>query len=123
MTLDVQFTRAGIYLPSLGLWLDARKRQRGTERVFVSHAHSDHIGAHDHLLCSAATSLFMRTRLPGKRVETVLNFGEKIELEQAGLSFQLTMLPAGHILGSGMAFIEYQSRPPFVSSPIRNCTI
>ena len=95
-----------MHLPQLGLWLDARRRQRGSERVFVSHAHSDHIGAHDHVLLSAATSLFMRTRLPGKRTETVLEFGKRMELEHQGFKCQLTMLPAGHILGSGMALIE-----------------
>jgi Cft2 family RNA processing exonuclease len=97
-----------MHLPRLGLWLDARKRQRGDEQVFVSHAHSDHIGAHDHVLLSPATSLIMRTRLPGKRVETILNFGERLELEHGGLKFHLTMLPAGHILGSGMAFFEVE---------------
>jgi len=93
-------------LPQLGLWLDARKRQRGGERVFVSHAHSDHIGAHDHVLLSTATSLFMRTRLPGRRTENVLEFGQRTELDQDGFRFHLTMQPAGHILGSGMVLIE-----------------
>ena len=106
MSLDVQFTRAGIHLPQLGLWLDARKRQRGGGRVCVSHAHSDHIAAHDHVLLSAATSLFMRTRLPGRRRETILEFGKRIEQEYEGERYQLTMFPAGHILGSGMALIE-----------------
>jgi len=106
VSLDVQFTRAGIHLPQLGLWLDARKRQRGGGRVFVSHAHSDHIAAHDHVLLSTATSLFMRTRLPGRRSETILEFGKRIEQEYEGERYQLTMFPAGHILGSGMALIE-----------------
>jgi Cft2 family RNA processing exonuclease len=48
----------------------------------------------------------MRTRLPGRRTETLLEFGKRIELEHAGEPFHLTMLPAGHILGSGMALIE-----------------
>lgn len=94
-----------MHLPQFGLWLDARKHQRGGERVFVSHAHADHIAAHDQVLLSAATSLFMRTRLPGKRRETILEFGQPVELEHTGNRCQLTMLPAGHILGSGMAHI------------------
>jgi len=104
--IEIQFTRAGMRLPQLGLWLDARKRQRGGERVFVSHAHADHIAAHDQVLMSAATSLFMRTRLPGKRTETILEFGQKLEMGHQDIQFHLTMLPAGHILGSSMAFIE-----------------
>jgi len=105
---DVQFTRAGIHLPQLGLWLDAHRRIRGTERVFVSHAHADHIGAHDNVMLTAATSLFMRTRLPGKRHEQILNFSERTTFQFERETFHLTALPAGHILGSAMAFIEWR---------------
>lgn len=108
MSLEIQFTRAGIQLPQLGLWLDARKRQRGGERVFVSHAHADHIGAHDDVLLTEATSLFMRTRLPGKRREQHLTFGTRTELQFGSETFALTAVPAGHILGSAMAFIEWR---------------
>lgn len=108
VSLEIQFTRAGIYLPQLGLWLDARKRQRGSERVFVSHAHADHIAAHDEVILTEATSLFMRTRLPGKRREHVVNFGARTELQFEREIFHVTALPAGHILGSAMAFIEWR---------------
>ena len=109
VSLEIQFTRAGIHLPQLGLWLDARKRQRGVERVFVSHAHADHIAAHDEVILTEATSLFMRTRLPGKRREHIVNFGERVEFQFERETFHLTALPAGHILGSAMAFIEWHN--------------
>lgn len=108
MSLEIEFNRAGIRLPQLGLWLDAHKRIRGSERVFVSHAHADHIAAHDEVMLTKATSLFMRTRLPGKRREHVLNFGERIEFQFEREVFHVTALPAGHILGSAMAFIEWR---------------
>jgi len=107
---DIQFTRTGIHLPLLGLWLDARKRQRGSERVFVSHAHADHIAAHDEVMLTPATSLFMRTRLPGKRREHLLNFGARTEFQFGGEAFALTALPAGHIFGSAMAVIESRGK-------------
>ena len=107
VSLEIQFTRAGIHLPQLGLWLDARKRQRGEERVFVSHAHADHIAAHDEVILTEATSLFMRARLPGKRREHIVNFGERVEFQFERETFHLTAVPAGHILGSAMAFIEW----------------
>jgi len=108
VSLELKFTRAGIHLPELGLWLDAHKRVRGTERVFVSHAHADHIAAHDEVILTEATSLFMRTRLPGKRREHHLAFGARTELRFGSETFALTALPAGHILGSAMAFIEWR---------------
>ena len=108
VSFEIQFTRAGIHLSQLGLWLDARKRQRGNERVFVSHAHSDHIAAHDEVMLTEGTSLFMRTRLPGKRREHHLAFGTRTEFQFGGETFALTALPAGHILGSAIAFIEWR---------------
>jgi Cft2 family RNA processing exonuclease len=104
--LEIEFTRAGMFLPQIRLWLDARKRQRGTGPVFISHAHADHIAAHDDVLLSEATSLFMRTRLPGKRNETILEFGRRNEFCHGPERYALTMYPAGHILGSSMALIE-----------------
>jgi Cft2 family RNA processing exonuclease len=106
VSLEIQFTRAGIRLPQLGLWLDARKRHRGNERVFVSHAHADHIAPHDEVMLTEATSAFMRTRLPGKRREHMLIFGERMEFQFGRETFHVTAIPAGHILGSAMAFIE-----------------
>ena len=108
MSLEIQFTRAGIHLPQLGLWLDARKRTRDPERGFVSHAHADHLGAHDEAILTAATALFMRTRLPGRRREHHLEFGARTEFQFGQETFYLTALPAGHILGSAMAFIEWR---------------
>ncbi len=109
VSLEIQFIRPGIHLPQLGLWLDASKRQRGNERVFVSHAHADHIAAHGEVILTAATSMFMRTRLPGKRREHVLDFNQRTEFQFEQETFHLTALPAGHILGSAMAFIEWRN--------------
>ncbi len=110
MSLEIQFTRAGIHLPQLGLWLDARKRTRGPERGFVSHAHADHLGAHDEVMLTEATALFMRTRLPGRRREHHLKFCARTEFQFGQETFHLTALPAGHILGSAMAFIEWRGQ-------------
>jgi Cft2 family RNA processing exonuclease len=108
VSFKIQFTRAGIHLPQIGLWLDARKRVRGEERVFVSHAHADHIALHDEVILTEATSLFMRTRLPGKRREHILAFSIKMQFQYESEAFHLTAIPAGHILGSAMAFIEWR---------------
>ena len=41
-----QFAAGGLHFPELGLWLDPHEPVIGPERVFVSHAHSDHVAAH-----------------------------------------------------------------------------
>lgn len=119
MSLEIQFTRAGIHLPQLGLWLDARKRTRGPERGFVSHAHADHLGAHDEAILTAATALFMHTRLPGRRREHHLEFGARTEFQFGQETFYLTALPAGHILGSAMAFIEWRGESLFYTGDFK----
>lgn len=48
----------------------------------------------------------MRHRVGGKRAEKLLQFGEPMKLAHGKKNFHLTALPAGHILGSAMAWIE-----------------
>jgi hypothetical protein len=83
--LQVQFRAGGLHLPRLGLWLDAHDPQTGPERVFVSHAHSDHTAAHREVILSAPTAKLMEARLGGLRSEHVLAFGEKRQFEHGGL--------------------------------------
>jgi DNA ligase 1 len=103
---SIRFDGGGVHLPELGLWLDPHAPKSGEERVFVSHAHADHIGAHREVILSAPTSRLMRARLPGERVEHVLPFGQAASFERGGLPFTITLLPAGHVLGSAMALIQ-----------------
>lgn len=104
--LDFQFLRGGVLLPQLGLWLDPQARQIGPERVFISHAHSDHTGRHREVILTEPTSRLMQARLGGRRIEHLLRFGERREFTHGGARFHLTLLPAGHILGSAMALVE-----------------
>ncbi len=100
----IEYVHGGVYLPRLGLWLDPSRPKAGS--VFVSHAHSDHTAAHRTVILSAATAYLMRLRLGGERTEHRLNFGEATEFHTGEIPFRLTLLPAGHILGSSMAYIE-----------------
>jgi Cft2 family RNA processing exonuclease len=104
--LEFQHERGGIHLPALGLWLDPSRAQTGAELVFVSHAHSDHIAAHREVILTAPTARFLQARLGGKRVEHVLPFGQPSGFRTGRVQWTLTLLPAGHILGSAMALIE-----------------
>ena len=99
-----EYDQGGIHFPRLDLWLDPQRAKSG--HVFVSHAHADHIAAHREAILTEPTAWLMRHRLGGKRTERIIRFGEAQQLGSGKTSFRLTLLPAGHILGSAMALIE-----------------
>lgn len=87
-----------------GLWLDPH---RPRDFAFVSHAHADHFAPHRRILCSKGTHLIAKTRYrPDKSKFLALDFGETVELESG---FRATLLPAGHIPGSAMLYLERMS--------------
>jgi len=90
----------GMFLPQIGWHLDAQ--QRATCSI-VSHAHSDHLGRHRTILCTAPTARLMAERLPGRRESIILPYGERWPLSA---EVHATLYPAGHILGSAMALLE-----------------
>ena len=102
MSWQVEF-RAGVWLPQIEWWLDARFPQH---RSFVSHAHSDHIAPHREILCSAGTSRLMQARMPGQRIEHVLPFGQT---EQLTASCAVSLHPAGHIHGSAQSLFTHDT--------------
>lgn len=96
--IRVQYER-GVFLPDENIWLDPWDAK---PFAFVSHAHSDHIAPHEEIIVSERTSRLMQARLPGKRRELVLPFGEAVNVG----GMQVTLLPAGHIFGSAQFFLE-----------------
>jgi Cft2 family RNA processing exonuclease len=104
--LTFRYHGGGIVLPRLRLWLDSRQPRGVGERTFVSHAHSDHIGRHQEVILSAPTARFLQARLGKRPVEHVLPFSERKTFETNGVEWSITLLPAGHILGSAMCLIE-----------------
>jgi DNA ligase-1 len=108
--LTIQFHFGGVYLPELRLWLDAHQAKRGPEKVFVSHAHADHVRAHREVILSAPTARLMSARLGATAVENILPFGETRAFDGGGAPYGLTLLPAGHIFGSAMAFLEAEGQ-------------
>ena len=96
--IDVRYGR-GVFLPEQNLWLDPWDAK---PFAFVSHAHSDHIAAHDEIIVSERTARLMQARLPGKRNEHVVPFGEMTSVR----GLDLMLLPAGHIFGSAQFFLQ-----------------
>lgn len=108
--LAIAYHGGGVHLPNLSLWLDPPAPQLGPDKVFVSHAHSDHIAAHREVILTEVTSRLMRARLSGERLEHVLPFHRPTVFEGTKAACQLTLLPAGHILGSAMAYLEAEGQ-------------
>jgi Cft2 family RNA processing exonuclease len=104
--VKIRFEGGGVHLPELGLWLDPATRRTGSERVFISHAHTDHIRAHREVILTECTAYLMHARLGGTRQEHLLPFHQPTAFAGGAKPFQITLLPAGHILGSAMALIE-----------------
>ena len=92
------------------MWLDAHHAIGPEEAVFVSHAHSDHTANHAEVFLSEPTRRLMNARVPGQRREHALAWGERADLRDPrfGVAREgfLTLLPAGHILGSAMSLLE-----------------
>jgi DNA ligase-1 len=104
--LRCEYHGGGVCLPALGLWLDAREPQPGPARVFVSHAHSDHIADHREVILSDVTAHLLRARIPGDRREHRLPWRTPHEFSHEGRAWRITLVPAGHMFGSAMGLIE-----------------
>jgi putative mRNA 3-end processing factor len=81
------------------LYLDSRQSRA---LCFVSHAHTDHLGPHVHAICTPETARLAERRQEIQRL-TTLDYSAPHELDAAT---RLTLLPAGHILGSSMLHVE-----------------
>ena len=103
--LDFRFHRGGVHLPELKLWLDAHEAIGPEELAFVSHAHSDHTARHARVLFTPPTQALMRSRVSGEREEIVVQYGQRLALPDFP-DAAVTLLPAGHILGSAMILVE-----------------
>ncbi len=92
--------QSSVCLPDSGLWLDPVTPR---PLAFVSHAHSDHVGRHEHIICTSPTARLMTTRMGGgfSGIET-LEYGVRRDFG----AWTATLYPAGHVLGSAQLFYE-----------------
>jgi Cft2 family RNA processing exonuclease len=93
--------RCGIHLPGPSVWLDPHAVQ---SVAVVSHAHADHVQQHEDVISTVATSAMMRLRgIVRSRFRTPA-YGEPVDVGGA----RVTLYPAGHILGSAQALVEWE---------------
>ena len=104
-------TPAGLYCAPGDFYIDP---VRPVPRAVVTHAHSDHARpGNGAVLATAQTLAVMRARL-GEAAGASLQaapYGESLRIGEA----DLRLLPAGHILGSAQAVIDYRGRRAVVS--------
>jgi DNA ligase-1 len=94
----------GIYLPQVDLWMDPQRPQK---RALVTHAHFDHLAPHGEILASPPTARLLKARTPKGTKIREIPFGKPFALGRGAV---LKLTPAGHILGSAMAWVE-RTRP------------
>ncbi len=92
----------GIKLNGASLWLDSTRR---VENCVVSHAHMDHARKHKLTIATPATLAILEKRI-GNRRTVSLDYREPFEFD----TLQITLFPAGHILGSAQVLVENSRR-------------
>lgn len=100
----LRVTPAGLYCEPGDFYIDPL---RPVARAVITHGHGDHARpGNEHVLATPETVAIMRQRygeLAGGTAQTA-SYGERLKV--GGVS--LTLVPAGHVLGSAQLVIEYQ---------------
>jgi putative mRNA 3-end processing factor len=91
--MPVEWRKGGLVLQGTPLWFDARAR---SPLAFVSHAHTDHIARHNHVIATRETLALMTHRLGPLDETTELQYGQHHSVD----GLKLELFPAGHVLGS-----------------------
>jgi putative mRNA 3-end processing factor len=84
------------------------------DRAVITHAHSDHArSGHDYVLATRETLAFMQARLgsAARLGSQAVAYGESLQVGDV----TLTLVPAGHVLGSAQIVIEWRGRRVVVS--------
>ena len=101
----LEFRPEGLRAPAFGAWIDPAS---ACPRAILSHAHADHAAAgHGEVWATPQTSPSIGGGIrTGRGVARPLGYGERIPGDGA----QLTLLSAGHMLGSAQVRIEVEER-------------
>lgn len=105
----LRLTSRGLYCDPGDFYIDP---WRPVERAVITHAHSDHArpGSKAYL-CSRTSESLIRYRLGADISLESLAFHEKLEIN----GVQVSLVPAGHILGSAQVRMEYHGKVAVVS--------
>jgi putative mRNA 3-end processing factor len=117
----LQFTDQGIYCAAGDFFIDPWVP---VQKAVVTHAHADHLrrGSAAYLFSAEGEQVF-RARLWDDAVYQTAEYGETVNIN----GVQVSLHPAGHILGSAQVRVEYRGEVWVVSGdyklePDRTCT-
>lgn len=100
----LELTSNGLYCAAGDFYLDPLKP---VQTAVISHAHADHaIGGHQQVFATEATFAFMDLRY-GKnagKIKNTIPYHQKLSIKEV----QITLIPAGHILGSVQVLMEFE---------------
>jgi len=108
----------GLYCRPGGFHIDP---YGGAKRAVITHGHSDHARpGHEHVLATAETLAVMKTRLGtvGTRGTQIATYGEQLQVGDV----TVTLMPAGHVLGSAQVLIEWKGARVVVSGDYKRST-
>ncbi|MCB1472499.1 MAG: ligase-associated DNA damage response exonuclease [Rhodobiaceae bacterium] len=97
-------TPAGLYCPPGDFFVDPT---RGVERAVITHGHSDHARpGHGKALATPQTLAIMAARMGANhaRETQAVQYGECVSINGIGV----TLVPAGHVLGSAQVVIDWK---------------
>ena len=97
-------TPAGLYCPPGDFFVDP---VRGVERAVITHGHSDHARpGHRRALATPETLAIMASRMGAGHAQErqAIAYGECISIN----GVDVTLVPAGHVLGSAQVVIEWK---------------
>ena len=97
--MKLEFSGNGVGIDRGLLWIDAPKPKRLS---VVTHAHGDHVAKHETILCTPPTAALVRLRTGTNSKFIEVPYGQKTAVGDS----TVTLLQAGHILGSAMALVE-----------------
>lgn len=105
-------TPSGLYCLPGDVFIDPL---RAVPRAIITHGHSDHARpGHGHVLATPETLAIMRTRMGEERAgvsQQALAYGEPLNINDV----TITLVPAGHVLGSAQVVMDYQGSRAVVS--------
>ena len=106
----VRVTPQGLYVEPGQFFIDP---VRGVDRAVVTHGHADHARpGNKHVLATPGTLAIMRTRYgDGMGQGQALEYDRPIEIN----GVRLWLAPAGHVLGSAQAVVEWRGSRVVVS--------